>query len=294
MSPLAEATGLLVDGRRIHVAGLTILGPGDAEWVALEPRDFRLRAQSEWVRQVIFHSTWGGKPHRIMPGAGPTGGDKQTLDYFRITPEGKKKSSASQIVIGADGRIACACDLRKVAAFHATMSNNWSIGIEMFQFNDGRIYEATLDAGVKLAQALCCGTGAMLDDGRPWEGFGIPFQTDGQPYRDRPLLRMIDGGPNMAGIFGHRNNTTDRGWGDPGDEITVRLAAAGCELLDFEGEQDLKLWRMRQRILNSQGAEWAKRLGTSWKPLVVDGLYGPSTARAMRVLGVARACDLGA
>ena len=52
------------------------------------------------------------------------------------------------------------------------------------------------------------------------------------------------------GIFGHRDVTTNRGLGDPGDAIFERLASAGYEAVDFAASQDIETWKLRQEELN--------------------------------------------
>jgi hypothetical protein len=116
--------------------------------------------------------------------------------------------------------------------------------------------------------------------------FEIPLQVPGVQYKNRPLFRMdcegpTPGGPDCVGVFGHRDNTHDRGQGDPGDYIKGRLIAAGAEPLDYDAKQDREVWRLRQRKLNRLLTE--KRAPVA--PLIADGLAGPATIRAMKSLG---------
>lgn len=278
----AEASGLLVAGLHVEVPGLTILGPGDVPWIRLargganNAPDFRPRSPGMWLRQVIIHTTWGGWPHVIVPGAGPRGGAKITADYWHTSPDGRRQSGGTQLVVDEDGSVVCLADVVATTAYHATWSNAWSVGIEMFQWPGGRIREATLDATVRLVRALC-------------ELLAIPFQVPIRAYPGAPIARMVRGGPDMAGVFGHRDNTAERGRGDPGDEIGARLRAAGAEALDFDAAEDLAVWRRRQRKLNAITA----RRGAG-RLLDVDGLAGPATLTLMRDHGFARGLDLDA
>lgn len=283
------ATGLLVGGRRVTVDGLTILGPGDAPWAFLEPRDRRPRRTS-WVRQAIIHTTWGAWPQGAPLTSKPRGGrDRQIAEYWSTSREGRAMSSGAHLVVDDDGSIVCLCDLLHVEAFHATVSNPWSVGIEMFQENrrtDGTwpVNELVYQATTKLVAALCYGKSARYDSGEPWPGLGIPFQIPADEYRNAPLVCLRSGGPDVAGVFGHRHNTTDRGRGDPGDEVFSRLHAAGAEKLLFSTREDIAVWKRRQARLNDLAARDGKG-----PTLVVDGVFGPRTRDAMR----ARGLDLG-
>lgn len=269
--------GLLISGQIVPVAGLAVLPPashGGPVWCALDPGDYRPRPTS-WVRQIIVHTTKGQWPQSVRPGAGLPGKAQVVADFWRGDPA----HSAAHLVVDLNGVAACLCDLAETEAYHAEGSNAWSIGIEMYQLEDGALYDATLEATATLVKFLC-------------ERFGIPFQMPRGPYRNRPLSRMETvqpstgkrtqlGGPDCVGVFGHRDNTSNRGAGDPGDEIWRRLAARGAEGMDFEGKEDILLGKERQLALNARGAR-----------LTVDGVCGPASWAAMRALGISRWRDV--
>jgi N-acetylmuramoyl-L-alanine amidase len=269
------ANGLLVGGDRVLIPGLTIVGVGDAGWCKLDPADCRDRS-GEWVRQVIIHTTKGDWPQEITPGKGPGGKAENTANYWRLSDEGRKQRSASHLVIDDDGTVACLTDLATITAFHATTSNAWSIGIEMYQGAKGVVYEATLDAAVKLTRFLC-------------QLFGFAYQIPSRAYNNDAMDRMkFNGGPDMVGVFGHRDNawdfvrnTSSRGEGDPGNEIYRRLAADGAEPMDFIKRKDIEIWTQRQTYLNAHGAH-----------LKIDGIAGPNTMAAMRAQGFERGRDI--
>jgi hypothetical protein len=249
-------SGLLVNGSEIPVEGLTIINPNDAPWCRLDPKDFRVRPTS-WVRQIILHTTKGNSPQSVLPGAGAGGRAKSTADFWRGDPT----PSAAHIVIDNDGTVACLCDLATTEAYHATVSNAWSIGIEMYQETGNGVHEAVYAAAVQLVPALC-------------RIFGIQFQIPKLPYRNEPLRRMAGGGEDCVGVFGHRDNTPQRGHGDPGDEIFARLAAAGAERFDHNAEEDVAAWKARQNQLNQSGAG-----------LAIDGIPGEATVAALKAAG---------
>src|SRR5438132_150261 len=77
------------------------------------------------------------------------------------------------------------------------------------------------------------------------------------------------GGPDCVGVFGHRNNTSLRGRGDPGDAIWTALAAFGFEGVDHDGGEDLELGRARQAVLVARGER-----------ITVDGIVVPASLAA--------------
>lgn len=260
-------TGLLIAGRTIAVPGVTVIPPAPVgpAWCSLGPADYRLRKTS-WVRQIILHTTKGIWPQPILPGAGPAGKAQSVADFWRGDPT----HSGAHLVIDLDGTVACLADLAYVAAYHAEMSNDHSIGIELYQVAGGGVYQATIDAAVTLVPALC-------------EALGIPFQIHGAPYRGRPLTRMEIlaggarhqlGGPDCVGVLGHRDNTGNRGRGDPGDAIYAALIAAGAEPLDYSTGEDLRVGAARQTWLVANGAK-----------LTIDGRIGPVSLAAAKRLG---------
>jgi hypothetical protein len=237
---------------------------------------------TSWVRQIVLHSTKGVWPQQILAGAGPGSSGRVVADFWRGDPA----HSAAQLVVDTDGAIACLCDVGYVEAYHAEASNPWSVGIEMYQVSGGGVYQATLDATARLVMVLC----AKL---------GIPPQIHARPYRGDPLARMETGigqarrqlgGPDVVGILGHRDNTSNRGRGDPGDAIYAAIETAGAEPLDYSVGDDLRVGRARQLALNTLDA----RAGNTLRPLVVDGLVGPTSLAAAKRLGFARWRDVPA
>lgn len=264
--------GMLVAGRLIPVEGLNILPPasrGGPAWCQLSPGDYKARKLR--CRQVVVHSTKGGEPQHVVPGAGPGGRAEHTFEFWFRDPT----HSAAQIVIDNDGTVACGADLADVCAYHATVSNEYSVGIEMYQEADNGIYEAVYRTMAILAPAIC----AALD---------FPFSVVADAYNGHPLPRFLYGAPDFYGVLGHRDNTEQRGRGDPGDEIYRRLIAADGEPVLASYRQDVTLARRRQLALNQIDA----KAGSILRPLVVDGEPGPASMATMRRLGFARWRDV--
>lgn len=249
------ATGLVIGGQRHLVPGLEIVNWHDDPAAALGAADCRAR-KTPWVRQIVLHTTKGIWPQHVIPGAGERGKHLAVAEFWRGDPE----HSGAHIVVGRAGEVSCLADLLKVTAYHATVSNEWSVGIELYQEQGGGIYEAVLDAGVKLVVALV-------------ELLGIQFQVPGKAYRGGPLARLEhDGGKMTVGVIGHRDNTHRRGRGDPGDEVFQRLVAAGAEPIITDGGNDKLAWERRQRNLGFKAED-------------VDGVPGPKTVAALKARG---------
>lgn len=277
-------SGLLIAGRLVPVAGLNIIPPashGGPAWAQLDPGDYMMRP-TPWIRQLLVHTTGGLWPQAVLPGRSPGGHAQQIAEMWAGSDRGggERVHSAAQLIVDFDGSVACLCDLASVAAYHAEASNPWSIGIEMSTWPHGEISEATLKATARLVDALC------------WPTFPIPRQMPRGPYRNEPIARMevIDGygapmpgtqtlkspgkrrqlgGPNLCGVVGHRDQTSERGAGDPGDAIWNELDALGFERRDFHIFEDLAVGKDRQAQLNARGAR-----------LKVDGVVGPASLLA--------------
>lgn len=280
---------LLAGGKRIAVEGLEIIGPGDAPWATLSQGDYAIRSTS-WPRQVIWHTTKGKSPQRVIPGTGPNGRERAVADFWRGDPE----HSAAPIVIGSNGKVACLCDVLRHAAYHATLSNELSIGVEVFQEADGGIYEAALRAVRLLAPVLS-------------RILRMPHQMHAGAYIEgRIVERMGRGGDDCVGHFGHRDQAwkfpwqlepaarakwpkgyANRGRGDPGDLVMAEIAASGAERFDYRINQDKLTWIPRQLFL-------ATRLPKAG--VIPDGVAGPKTMAAMAELELesGRAVDAAA
>jgi hypothetical protein len=265
--------GLLIDGRLVPVPGVTVIPPtvaGGPPWCSLAPGDYRSR-RTPWVRGVVVHTTKGASRQYVRAGAGASLRERNVAEFWRRDPA----YSGAHIVIGSDGTVACLADLARICAYHATVSNDWTVGIELYQESDGGVHEAVFAAAVAAIATIC-------------DTMGIPFQFAADPYTGHPLQRLLNGGPDVVGVYGHRSNTEQRGWGDPGDEIFMRLQAAGCEPMRYGAGEDLRLGAERQVTLNALDAA----TGHTYAPLVVDGVCGPASVRAMRRHGFKRWADV--
>ena len=256
---------LLIGGRLVEVPGVTVIPPashGGPVWSTLDPGDYRQRRGAP--SQIVIHTTKGIWPQRVLDGAGPAGRAEHVARFWDRSDE----HSAAHIVVGSDGVTACLSDVATTAAFHATVANERSVGVEIYQEAGGGIYQAALDAAVRVVLALC-------------EALQIPPIVVGASYDGRPLPKLLDGGPAFRCIYGHRSNTARRGRGDPGDEIFTRLQLAGAEVMPITAYPIRNL--ERQQHLAALGAK-----------LALDGIPGPATLAAARAAGYARWRDVPA
>lgn len=226
--------------------------------------DGRTRTRS--VSQIILHTTKGipggsdKRPQILHKGKGPnTKAVDRTINYWSTDPT----PSGAHIVIDQDCSIGCLADLAYVTAYHAGNSsiNESSIGIEIYQGDDAGLYEEQLTAVVAVVNVLTA-------------YFGIQRQVPSK-YLNKPIKELDQGGGGLTGVFGHRDVSNNRGFGDPGDFIFQYLEHYGYDCFDFTTGEDRVIWKKRQERLN-------KEINAG---LVVDGLPGPATRAALLKLG---------
>lgn len=250
-----SSTGIVINARPRPVPGLVVQNYYDNGLLTLLlPEDGRARATT-WVRALCLHTTKGIWPQTIVPGYGPHVDDAAKVNRYWSN---SRKHAGAQFVVDRDGDAASLCDCFKVAAYHAGQVNEVTQGIEMYQEADGDLYAGELDSTVKLCDALT------------WL---FQIQRQVQRHYVGPIARLEEpkDGKTVVGCYGHRDVTSNRGRGDPGDHIYSALLAAGYEAVEYENETDLAMWKPRQVGLNASGAR-----------LLVDGIAGPRTTAAVQ------------
>ena len=248
---------MIINGRKVEV-NLDITTWEDDSRLSLSPNDGRKR-KTRWPRMIINHTTkgWpttknGKNQQHIIEDIPPNKGKEfDVARYWKNSP----KQSAAHFVIDVDGSVGQLADIFSTVTYHATVSNEFSVGIEMYQESDGGIWRPTLEACAQLNLEIC-------------KALGIQFQIH-KPYEQKPINRLKSGGKECVGIFGHRLNTNNRGPGDPGDFIDDFLIDLGAEVFDFDRNEDIETWKERQDVLG----------------LVSDGIPGPQTVQALKEAG---------
>jgi hypothetical protein len=264
-------TGVIMGGRAVPVPGFDVVNYLDDPRLRLAAGDRRLRSPGEraWVHLFVKHTTGGipgGKdlrPQLVLPGLGPsTGGGDRVVDSWTHDVQ---RPGGAHLVVDQDGRAYCCADLLLEAAYHARAANGVSVGVEDVQGHArADLYQGQLDASAALVVALCRMMPVPVQ-------LQVPARYAGGPSR-RLVLSQQRSAPlaDVVGIVGHRDLTSERGAGDPGDASMAALVAAGCEAFDLDAGEDRVIWRMRQ-----------EKLGIA-SP---DGIPGPATVEAIRRSG---------
>lgn len=255
---VAEVPGLVVQSWHDVAAYRLRIGVNHPDGYYCGPRT---------VRGICHHTTKGIpggsdlRPQIIKPGVGPHGGSDACARWWSTSPA----AAGAAIVGDRDGTLVCLADLVYEVTYHCGSPNNgYSVGWEHYQDQDAGIWEATISSAVKGSIALS----DLLD---------IPRQVH-WPYLGHPVARLDKpGGADYRGHYGHRDASSRRGAGDPGDFIIEALINSGFEAFNVEKDEDLKAWRNRQAQLNAAGAS---------PSLTVDGIPGPATYKAMRQTGL--------
>ncbi len=246
--------GLIIGAAPESVPGLTCTSWHDNPKLRLHiGEDGAPRPPGTWIRAIVLHTTRGIpggtdlRPQKILPGLGPNRNTAVNTNSWWSTDG---RSAGAHLVVDFDGSVACLADLALEQTYHATSVNPHTIGIEIAQGSDAELYEGQLDAVVVLVDWLT-------------SRFQIQRQIPDR-YRG-PVPRLESGGHDVVGVYGHRDQTSARGFGDPGSAVFDRLSAR-YEAFDLLTGSDLSTWTRRQRALGIAG----------------DGLPGPTTFTALR------------
>jgi hypothetical protein len=201
---------LVIDGQRVETPGLeTISWLDDAKVPRV--KDGRRRVPQS-ARAIVVH-TVHGKLGRVADA--PSAPSVRAERYARYQA-GTAREVSWHITADTDGTIVQSADVAAWTCWHATAVNGWTIGIELVQESDGTVYRPQLAAVVALCDLLCARLG--IERRVPARG-GVPI------VGVVPRLTGTDG--PWSGVFGHRNQTRQRGPGDPGSAVFLALLAAG-------------------------------------------------------------------
>lgn len=254
--------GLVFAGARVPVLGRNVISYLDDPRLRLKlPEDGRTRPGGYYVQSIGLHTTRGApdsddkRPQTLLPGAGPsTRAGYDVVEDWRTD----HRCAGGHIVVDFDGVIYQLADLVTETTYHATSINHRSIGIEYKQGRaQNELYAEQLAAGCDVVDAITARLGIQRQ---------IPDRYRG------PLARLSSGGADYWGVFGHRDQTDRRGFGDPGDYVMAALAARGYERHNLLAGDDKRVWRERQRALGFRASS-------------CDGLPGPLTRAALERQG---------
>lgn len=251
--------GIVIAGNQEQVPGISVLSWLDNPILRLKAVEDMRQRYTPWVRAICLHTTKGvpggtdNRPQVIKPGMGPfmNAAVASAKDW---ATDGRH--AGAHLLIDFDGSVACMADLAKEAAYHAGEVNEVTIGIEIFQGSQAEMYDGQLGMVVKLLDWLT-------------KRFGIQRQIH-WPYRNNVVVpRIASGGQDVVGVYGHRDVTTNRGLGDPGDAVFQKLITAGYESYNMILAQDKAAWMSRQTQLG----------------ITADGVPGPGTVAALKAAG---------
>lgn len=216
------------------------------------PKD-RANRTTTWIRGITLHTTNGSAPQPIKPGAGRSGAALQNIFYWNSS----SSYASSHLLVDRDGVVFQTADLIAEQTWHATSVNNVSVGVEICQGSDGSLFQKQLDVVVSMCDWLTAQLGIQRQ---------VPLA-----YTGKVISRLSSGGKDVVGVYGHRDQTSNRGKGDPGDAVMDALVAAGYERFDLEAGADKAAWQQRQKTLG----------------ITADGVPGPATLAALKAAGYA-------
>jgi hypothetical protein len=251
--------GLVINGEEILIPGLEVINFLDDPRLKLKREDYRPRA-TRWIRSLYWHTTKGKWPVQLKPGAGPD--TKVEVRIGRLWSTDGRNAGA-HLSIDHDLTIGCHADLLLDAAFAVGCANEVSISGELYQGPNNEVYEDQLKVAVELTDFVTA-------------YFSIQRQI---PAPDcRGLIKRCTSGrgsKSIVGVFGHRNQTKNRGPGDPGDQIFEYLEDVGYQVFDFNANEDIDHWKKLQQDL------------LDYDPEDADGIPGTQTADGLRFIGYA-------
>lgn len=255
-----KASGVIVDKLPLVVPGVTVVNYVDDPSIRLPREDGTPRPRHE-VTCIVVHSTLGAPdkdfphPQTLIPGKGPSTNLGRALAEMWGTDH---RCAGAHAGVDHDGVVYCLQDMLLWESYHATNVNARSIGIEYRQGRkQSEFYGVQLVAGrlFTIWNAVYFGVQRMVP----------------KVYRGHPSARLATGAKDFYGIFGHRDQSNDRGVGDPGDFI-MNSFKPYCEVFDIDANEDLDTWSKRQKWLGFTGRD-------------VDGIPGAKTRAALIRLG---------
>ena len=231
--------GLIIDGRRYPVPGVRVVTYLDDPVRC--PRVTKGNARPASAATAVMLHASRGRSGVVVPGSRES--DKAAkLVRYQVRSE---RDASWCITIGSAGDVWQQCDAATFATWHATVANQWSVGLELAQTADTPdLTQAQVDACVAVVRVLCEALRIPLrvpvvgHDGDSWSVCNKPVRA-WQSRKQGGEARAV------SGVLGHRNVTTSRGKGDPGDGVFLALLASGFagvapEAMTVGGDRDLK------------------------------------------------------
>ncbi len=163
------------------------------------------------VSRVVLHTTGGypdskhPTPQRIRPeAAAPSHCLAAAVHSYWSS---SSRIGAAHLLVDADGAIYQIADLSTRAMYHCVGYNQVGIGVEVVQQSDSSLFAAQLVSVVELCEWLALRFGLQRTVAMPYTG----------------VRSVVDG----VGVLGHRDLSSNRGSGDPGEFVMGALVDAG-------------------------------------------------------------------
>ena len=259
---MTTSEGLIIDGRRVPVPGVRVVTYLDDPVRC--PRVTKGSARPASAATAVMLHASRGRSGVVVPGSRES--DKAAkLVRYQVRSE---RDASWCITIGSAGDVWQQCDAATFATWHATVANQWSVGLELAQTADTPdLTQAQVDACVAVVRVLCEALRIPLrvpvvgHDGDSWSVCNKPVRA-WQSRKQGGEARAV------SGVLGHRNVTTSRGKGDPGDGVFLALLASGFagvapEAMTVGGDRDLK----PENITHDDAEEPHDDDAPAWPPL---------------------------
>jgi hypothetical protein len=251
---------IVLNGEKIATPGLETFSWLDDHNV---PKTTDVNPRTQWLRAIVMH-TVHGKTGKLLPGLSKPNTRAESYAKYQASTS---RDVSWDYTIDTDGTIVASNDPVKFYTWQATSVNPFTLGIELVQEDNGDLYEGQIAVAV---QFLDCLTRELADRGHPIQR-QVPMSVNGTPVKG-VISRIANAemAKQVVGVYGHRNQTSNRGAGDPGDFIFDALLRAGYKGFNLETKDDVTFWKDIQT-----------RLGVS----PADGIPGRDTQKALLAAG---------
>jgi len=222
---------ILLGGRRVEVPGFPdAKNPLDHAGI---PWATDGAARPHVPLAVVLHTTKGRTGALVDTAAAPSERAERYARYQAGTASDKSWDFTvdldATIVQSNDPTGACGGRATPIYTWHCGAANVWTVGIEIVQAEDRRLYARQLAAAVALATVLCDTYGITKR---------VPCDAQGAPW-EGPINEVVShkrGGRQgrLSGVFNHCNLTTpdSRGPGDAGPHVRAACLAGGFAPFD--------------------------------------------------------------
>lgn len=246
-------SGFIIGGKKYLVPGVDVINWEDDPIHVPPVTDFYKRAT--FIRGGVLH-TVHGKMGKLLPGLKKVSNAGES--YARYQAHTARDVSWDG-TMDMDGAMLWQNDPLKRATWHAGGANEETFGIESVQEDNGDQYEQQVNNQVACLNVLS----GVLEFPRQ-----VPIQRVNGIVE--PDLKYIPRSPtDFYGCYGHCNQTSNKGAGDPGPHIFRALLRAGWMGFDVRAGEDIEFWKKVQ-----------KELGVT-----ADGFPGPKTRDALKRAG---------